>query len=105
MKMLKLLWIFAYLGSVSDSSGGCSQEIKRRLRFGRAAMEELGKISKGKDVPLETKAKTIHALAFPIPVDSWGSWPGKKADAGGKIEIWCWRRALQRDEQVGPRAN
>lgn len=31
----------AYLGSVIDSDGVCSQEIERRLRLGRAAMEEL----------------------------------------------------------------
>lgn len=40
---------FAYLGSV-NSNGDCSQEIKRRLRLGRAAMQELGKITKTKDV-------------------------------------------------------
>ena len=32
---------FDYLGSVTNSNRSCSQEIKRRLRLGRAAIEEL----------------------------------------------------------------
>lgn len=38
------------------------KKIKRRLRFRRAAIEELGKIIKNKDVLVETKAKMIHTL-------------------------------------------
>ena len=57
---------FVYLGSVINLNGDCSQEIKRRLRLGRAAMKELGKIIKCKEVSLETKAKIIHTLVFPI---------------------------------------
>lgn len=30
---------FAYHGSVINSSGDCSQDIKRKLRLGRAALE------------------------------------------------------------------
>ena len=46
---------FVYLGSVINLNGDCSQEIKRRLRLGRAAMKEIGKIIKYKLVSLENK--------------------------------------------------
>ena len=38
----------AYLGSVLSSNGDFSQQIKRKLRLRRAAMEELEKITKKK---------------------------------------------------------
>ena len=37
---------FSYLGLIINSNGDYSQEIKTRLRLRRAAMEELGKITK-----------------------------------------------------------
>ena len=40
METLKLLPIFAYLGSVINSKRDCSQEIKRRLGLSKAAIEE-----------------------------------------------------------------
>ena len=43
-------------------------------------MEELGEITKSKDVSLETKAKIIHTLIFPITVYRWGGFTVKKAD-------------------------
>lgn len=52
----------------------------RRLSIGRAAMGELGKITKSKDVSLESKAKTTHTLGFPITMHGCKSWTGKKAD-------------------------
>ena len=44
-----------YLGSTIHPKGDGSQEIRERLRFGRAAMKESEKIAKGKDGSLETK--------------------------------------------------
>lgn len=41
-------------------------EIKRRLRHERVAMEGLGKSIKSRDVSLETKAKNIDTVVFPI---------------------------------------
>lgn len=57
-----------------------SQEIKRRLRPGRSAIKESGKVIVRKDVSLETKAKIIHALVFPITMHGCKSWTVKKAD-------------------------
>ena len=56
---IKLVKDFAHLGSVMNSDGDCSQEIKRRLRLRRAAKADFGKI-KSKDVSLETQADPPH---------------------------------------------
>ena len=73
---------FVYLGSVITLHGDCSQEIKTRSRFGRASIRELGKINKCKEVTLESKAKIIHTLVFPITMYRCKSWtvrkPGRK---------------------------
>ena len=58
-------------------NGDCSQEI-RRLRHGRAAMKELEKIIKCKDVSLETK--TIHTLVFPVTMFECESWTFKNEE-------------------------
>ena len=63
---IQIIKDFAYLGSVINSTGVWSQEIKRKLRLRRAAMEKLGKITKSKDVSLETKAKITYTLILPI---------------------------------------
>ena len=99
-KDIEIVKDFIYLGSVINLhqfNGDCSQEIKRRLRFGRAAMKELGKIIKCKEVSLETKAKVIHTFVLPISMFGCKSWMVKKADRKkiDSFEIWCWRRALQ----------
>ena len=45
---IEIVQDFAYLDSVINSNGNCSQEIKRILRLRRAEMKELEKIkSKG----------------------------------------------------------
>lgn len=59
---------FAYRGSLINSNGDGSQEIKGMRRLGRSAMEELGKITKSKDVSLEIRAKIIHTLTFKLTV-------------------------------------
>ena len=77
---------FVYLGSVIKVNGDCSQETKTRLRLGRAATKELGKIIKCKEVSLETKAKTLHSLGFLTTMYGCESWTAKKTD-GGKMDF------------------
>lgn len=72
MKTLKLL-DSPSLGSAINSNGDSSQEVKRRLTLGKAAMAESGKF-KSKDVALETMAKTIHTLTFPVVIQRCESW-------------------------------
>lgn len=96
-KDIKIIKDFAYPGSVINLNGDCSLDIKRRLRLRRAAMEELGKIIKSKDVPLETKAKLIPNLIFPTTTYRYKSLTVKKSERRKKrdsCEIWCWTRAL-----------
>lgn len=57
---IKTVKDFAYLGSVINSNGNCSQEIKERLRLGSSG--KLGKVFKSKDVSLETKTKITYTL-------------------------------------------
>lgn len=71
---------FAYLGSIINSNGNHSKEPSRRLRLQRAALEELGEITKSKDMSLETKAKTTHMLVLPGTIHGCESWTVKKAD-------------------------
>lgn len=63
-----------------------AKKITSRLRLGKAAMEELGKVTKSIDVSLETKAKTIHNLVFPIPMYRCESWT-VKADRKNLIHL------------------
>ena len=60
-------------------------------------MEELGEITKSKDVSLDTKAKAIHTLIFPITMYGCESQTVKKADRGknDSFEMWCWRKAIR----------
>ena len=62
---------FLYLGSIITPTRACSQKIRKRLGFGRAAMKELETIIKCKDV---SKAKIIHTLVFPITMYGYKSY-------------------------------
>ena len=50
-------------------------------------MGEFGKITKSKDVSLETKAKIIHTLVFPVSMYKCENWTVKKADRKKKIHV------------------
>lgn len=58
----------ACFSSAINSNGDGSQEIKRRQRLGRAAMEESEKIVKNKHASLETKVALVHTLIFSVTV-------------------------------------
>lgn len=52
-----------YLVSIINSNGDCRQEVKRKLRLRRVAVEELGKITINKNVSLETNID--HTILCP----------------------------------------
>lgn len=56
------------------------QEIRRKLRLGRTAMNKLEKILRYKDVSLATKIQIIHTIIFPITMHGCKSWNVKNAD-------------------------
>lgn len=76
----RLLKDFTDVGPVTLSSGDYIQEIKRGLRPRRTAMEELGKITKSKNVSLETKIKVIQTLLSAIIMYGCESWKVKKIE-------------------------
>ena len=53
-------------GSKITADGDCSHEIKRRLLFGRKAMNNLDNILKSRDVTLPIKVRIIKAMVFPV---------------------------------------
>ena len=52
-------------GSKITAGGDCSQEIKRRLLFGRKAVTNLDSILKNRDITLPTKVCLVKAMVFP----------------------------------------
>ena len=57
---------FIFLGSKITADGDCSQEIKRRLLFGRKVMTNLDSIFKSRDITLPTKVRLVKAVVFPV---------------------------------------
>ena len=81
----------------SDFYGDCSQEIKRRLPFGRKAMTNLDSMLKSRDIILPTKAHLVKAMVFPVVVYGCESWTITKAECQriDAFELWCWRRLFE----------
>ena len=88
---------FIFLGSKITADGDCSHEIKRRLFFGRKAMNNLDSILKSRDVTLLTTVHLVKAMFFPVVMYGCESWTIKKAERQriDAFEVWCWRRLLR----------
>ena len=88
---------FIFLGSKITADGDCSQEIKRRLLFGRKVMTNLDSTFKSRDITLPTKIHLVKAMVFPVVMYEWDSWTVKKAERRriDAFELWCWRRLLR----------
>ena len=65
---------FIFLGSKITADGNCSQEIKRRLLFGRKAMTNLDSLLKSRSITLPTKVRLVKAMVFPVVMYGWESW-------------------------------
>ena len=57
---------FIFRGSKITVDGDCSCEIKRRSLLGRAAMKNLDRILKSRDITLPTKVRLVKAMVFPV---------------------------------------
>ena len=79
------------------ADGDCSHEIKRLLLFGRKVMNNLDSILKSRDITLQTKARLVKAMVFPVVMYGCESWTVKKAEHQrlDAFELWCWRRLLR----------
>ena len=71
---------FIFLGSKITADGNCSQEIKRRLLFGRKAMTNLESVLKSRDITLLTKVCILKAMVFPVIMYRCENWTIKKAE-------------------------
>ena len=67
-------------GSKITAGGDCSQEIKRRLLFGRKAVTNLDSILKNRDITLPTKVCLVKAMVFPGVMYGYESWTIMKAE-------------------------
>ncbi|KAI8441389.1 hypothetical protein MSG28_015004 [Choristoneura fumiferana] len=88
---------YIYLGSTISSTGGCSDEIRRRCAITRSAVERLRKIWRDRRVTKKTKVRLMKCLVFPIFLYGAETWSlrlqdRRKIDA---LEMWCWRRLLK----------
>ena len=79
-KQWKQCQTFIFGGSEITADGDCSQEIKRRLLFGRKVMTNLDSIFKSRDITLPTKVRLVKAMVFPVVTYRCESWTVKKAE-------------------------
>ena len=56
---------FIWGDSKITADGDCSDEIKRRLLFGRQVMTNLDSILKNRDITLATTVRLVKAMVFP----------------------------------------
>ena len=88
---------FIFLGFKITADGDYSQEIIRRLLFGRKVMTNLDRILKSRDITLPTKVHLVKAMVFPVVMYGCESWTIKKTEHRriDAFELWCWRRLLR----------
>ena len=71
---------FIFLGSKITGDGDCSHEIKRCLFLGRKAMTNPDSILESRYITLQTKARIVKAMVFPVVMRGCESWTIKKAE-------------------------
>ena len=79
-EIMETMTDFIFLGSKITVDGDCSCEIKRRSLLGRAAMKNLDRILKSRDISLPTKVHIVKAIVFLAFVCGCESWAIKKAE-------------------------
>ena len=74
-----------------------SNEIKRRLLFGRKVMTNLDSILKSRDMTSLTKVRLVKVMVFRVVVYGCENWTIKKAERQriDAFELWCWRKLLR----------
>ena len=68
------------MGSKIIVDGDCSLEIKRHFLLGRKVMTNLDSIFKSRDITLQTNARLVKVMVFPVVVYGCESWTVKKAE-------------------------
>ncbi|XP_071488566.1 uncharacterized protein [Diadema antillarum] len=87
---------FEFLGSIIDTKGDCSQEIKRRLAMARNVVQSMTKLWKSK-LPSSLKVRLLRSTAFALASYGSESWTMRLADKKrlDSFEMWCYRRILR----------
>ena len=87
---------YVYLGALILNSGGCAEEIKRRMAISRSSMNNLRKIWRSRNITKTTKIRLVRALVFPIFLYACETWTLRKSEEKkiDALEMWCWRKML-----------
>ena len=87
---------FEFLGSVINTKGDCSQEIKRRLAMAKSVVHKLTKLWKSR-LPISLKLRLLKSTAFAVASYGSESWTMKSVDRKkvDSFELWCYRRVLR----------
>ena len=87
---------FEFLGSIINTKGDCSQEIRRRLAMARNIVQSMSKLWKT-NLPSTLKVRLLKSTAFAVATYGSESWTLKLADSKrlDSFELWCYRRVLR----------
>jgi len=65
---------YVYLGALISNSGGCADEVKRRMAISKSSMDRLGKVWRSRNITGATKIRLVRALVFPIFLYACETW-------------------------------
>ena len=71
---------FVYLGSLINTKGSSTQEIRRRQAMGRGAVQNMVSIWKSRCMSLGLKLRFLRATGFPIAIYGCESWAMTSGD-------------------------
>ena len=86
-----------YLGSVKESDGSCSIDVKTRIAMAKRKMVDLNNIWKDRGIPTKLKTQLLKSLIWPVMMYGCEAWT-LRADELNKInaaELWFYRRLLR----------
>ena len=88
---------FNFLGAQISTKNSVSQEIRRRIGMGKAALQGLTAIMKDRGTSKVTKVKLVQTLVFPVFLYGCETWTLNKSEEKrvDSFELWCWRRLLR----------
>jgi len=81
---------FTYLGSIVQTDGGSSREIKRSVTLGREAVSRLTPIWKDNHVSRNSKLRLLNALTFSSMLYGSETWTLKAEDVK-RINAFGWK--------------
>ena len=86
-----------YLGSIKESDGSCSKDVKTRIAMAKRKMIDLNNIWKDRGIPTVLKVQLLKSLIWPVMMYGCEAWK-LRSDEVNKInaaELWFYRRLLR----------